>query len=88
MERKYPALRAISAVFKVLSVLAFLGGIAVGIGVATKGMAEKAVLSIGLGVLYAVSLWAGAEMILVILDIEENTRRTAELLSKRPGEGE
>ena len=87
MERRYPALRAISLIYKVLAVLAFLAGLAIGVAQAIKGEPLRAVFSIALGIIYAIFLWAGAELILVLLDIEQNTRKTAELLSgRREGE--
>lgn len=91
-EERYPALRALSAVLKVLAVLVFLAGLATGVAQMLQGRQLGAVSYIvGLGIIWAVLLWAGAELILVALDIERNTRRMAELLLKRPekeqGEG-
>jgi len=83
MGRRYPALRAISVIYKVLAVIAFLAGLTLGALMTVKGLGGRAALPIGVGIIYALFLWAGAEMILVFLDIEQNTRRAAELLSKR-----
>lgn len=88
MRRRYPALRALSTVFKVLAVLAFLAGLVMGIMGTLQGLTDRAVVIIGVGVIYAVFLWAGAELILVVLDIEENTRRMAESLPEKSKEGE
>ncbi len=85
-ERRYPALRAIAVIYKVLAVLAFLVGLAIGIFGAVEGRVFEGVAAVAIGIIYALFLWAGAELILVVLDIETNTRRTAELLSQRPEE--
>ncbi len=88
-ERRYTTLLTISRVFRVVAwVLAILGGLGV-IGGTLQTLSEKsagealAVLIVGaLGVgLYTLLLLAAAEGIKLAIDIESNTRRTAELLS-------
>ncbi|MGA3128930.1 MAG: zinc ribbon domain-containing protein [Candidatus Korobacteraceae bacterium] len=83
--RRYPALRIIAVILKVLAALTAIGGVLSGIaagsipspgfGVPGGGAIVLLVILGGLG--YALFLWASAEMINVVLDIEENTRRAA-----------
>jgi hypothetical protein len=83
--RRYPALRIIAVILKVLAALTAIGGVLSGIaagsipspgfGVPGGGAVAFLVILVGLG--YALFLWASAEMINVVLDIEENTRRAA-----------
>jgi len=86
MERRYPALRAISVIYKVLAVLALLGCLAVGVVRAIEVKPLEGIFLVAMGIVYGIFLWAGAELILVLLDIEQSTRRTAELLSERARE--
>lgn len=86
---RYPALRIIAVILKVLAVLTALGGLLGGIAFGSipassyfpTGSGTISLLAIfgGLlaGLCYALFLWASAEMINVVLDIEENTRRAA-----------
>jgi zinc-ribbon domain len=82
---RYPALRIIAVILKVLAVLTVVGAVfsalsvaslpsSVGVGPAGPAIAFLAVI---LGLCYGLFLWASAEMIQVLVDIEENTRRTA-----------
>lgn len=97
MKRKYFALRLIAGVFKVLAWLAIVAGIVAfilslvsgGMFLNTMGYygglvyhIPMAFLSLFIGFVVFVGWYALAESILVFLDIEENTRRCAQLLSK------
>ena len=92
--RRYPALRVIAFVLKIGAVLTALGGMIFGVSAASLadfappyariGAAGTASFAIGwtiffFGLLYALFLWASAEMIHVMIDIEENTRRSSGL---------
>jgi uncharacterized protein YjeT (DUF2065 family) len=83
--RRYPALRIIAVILKVLAALTAIGGVlsalaagsipSPGFGVPGGGAIALLIILGGLG--YGLFLWASAEMINVVLDIEENTRRAA-----------
>jgi protein-S-isoprenylcysteine O-methyltransferase Ste14 len=83
--RRYPALRIIAVVLKILAVITaivgLLGGLSFTSLIGTNylpyagGLSALAIILAGL--CYALFLWASAEMINVALDIEENTRRAA-----------
>lgn len=81
--RRYPALRIIAVILKVFAAVAVVAGVISGLSLASiqssfgpafggSAMALFGVLG-GLG--YGLFLWASAEMIDVLIDIEENTRR-------------
>ncbi|MBN2200152.1 MAG: hypothetical protein JW747_09930 [Candidatus Aminicenantes bacterium] len=87
-KHNFPALRTVATVFKILawivaaaSVVAFVfllvggGGYGVGIGGNRIAMAFAVLLG---GAIYTLMLFAVAEGILVLLAIEENTRKAAE----------
>jgi hypothetical protein len=83
--RRYPALHIIAVILKVLAALTAIAGVLSGIaagsipspGFGVPGGGAIALLIILGGLAYALFLWASAEMINVVLDIEENTRRAA-----------
>jgi len=86
--RQYPALRIIAVILKILAVVTAVGGIlsalAAGSVPATPyfpsgGAISALIVLVGIlaGLCSALFLWASAEMIYVLLDIEENTRRVA-----------
>lgn len=83
--KRYPALRVIAVILKVLAAITAVGGV-------FSGLAASSILSRGYGVpgggaiplmiivaglCYALFLWASAEMLHVFIDIEENTRRAS-----------
>lgn len=92
LETRYPALRVISGIFKVLAVLAAIAGIIgalIGLmqmsgnsygATATGGMIV--VISLLYGGLACVYFFAVSEGIRVFLDLEVNTRLTNELLTR------
>ena len=69
-EKKYPALRFISGLYKVLAIVAVI------LGLLTATMAHGAESFLGIvgGVIGGISLWAFAEILNLFIDIEENTR--------------
>jgi hypothetical protein len=80
--KKFPALHTISAILKILAVVIAIAAIAAFIAIIAKALPlsgqnptliEAAIL-IG-GAFYFLMIWAMAEGILVILAIEENTRK-------------
>ena len=88
-DRRYPALRIIAFLFKILAALTAIGGAITGLsaasissslpnapGIGPAGSAIGWIIFLG-GLCYALFLWASAEMIHVLIDIEENTRRSA-----------
>jgi hypothetical protein len=84
---RYSALRMVVEGFRVLAVTVALAGLAGVVYVlvyrATVSNAQLLIaLSIGGGTLGTVTLFAAAESIKVFMDIEENTRRSVELLSR------
>ena len=90
--KRYPALRFISVLFKIFAVLSVLGGLLTVIGATSLGGSYGGYGGYGVAslisfpiiiscIMAAVFLWATSEGILVFLDIEENTRKTAEALS-------
>ncbi len=83
--KRYPALRAISFWYKILSGLAAVGAVfglfyAVMAAVSTEATAERTnqivggLIALAGGLVSAVTLLACAELIRVVIDIEENTR--------------
>jgi len=81
--KKFPALHTISAILKIFAVVIGIAAIAGFVGVITKVLPvyDQNVPLIGAAILlggafYLLMLWAMAEGILVILAIEENTRKT------------
>jgi len=97
LRKKYFALRLIAGVFKVLAWLAIVVGIVAFIlSLVSGGMFLNtmgtyvglvyhipiAILSLFIGFFVFIAWYALAETILVFLDIEENTRRCAQLLAK------
>jgi ABC-type glucose/galactose transport system permease subunit len=94
VEERYPALRIISTILRVLAwvvgVGCALGFVGTLIAAAATQSAHPALMALILavyGVFGFIYLYAGAEAILVFLDIEENTRRTAASLARmtQPG---
>lgn len=92
--RRYPGLRIIAFILKILAVLTALGGAITGLSAASitsslpnyPGIGSPGIGAAGsaigwiiflLSLCYALFLWASAEMIHVLIDIEENTRRSA-----------
>jgi hypothetical protein len=85
--RTYPALRTIAVVFKVIAWIALVSGVLALIGgIVMASTGEMQALSIAfagplLGLLYFVMLYSSAEMIYVLIDIADNTRKTAEAVA-------
>ena len=90
MEKRYGALRFIALVHKVAAGVALLysglnvvGVIFLRTVIGSTANATYYALAILGSLLVALLLWAIAESILVIIDIEANTRRSADLLASR-----
>jgi len=80
-EEKYPALRIVLIIWKVLVVVQVLVVFSIGAWATVKGPRNEAGIGVLLmlaSVLAALVQWALAELVQVVMDIEENTRRTAE----------
>lgn len=69
-EKKYPALRFISGLYKVLAIVAVI----LGLLTATMAHGTESFLGIVGGVIGGISLWAFAELLNLFIDIEANTR--------------
>ena len=79
----FPALKIVAGIYKVIALVAFVVG-AIGVSALLASQASPmAVMAAVYTLLTPLFLWAGGELILVFLSIEQNTRRTAELLSRR-----
>jgi len=81
--KKFPALHAISAILKILAVVVAIATIAMFVVIIAHifQISSQNPILTGIGILlgggfYVLVLWALAEGILVILAIEENTRKT------------
>jgi hypothetical protein len=80
-EEKYPALRIVLIIWKVLVVVQVLVVFTIGAWATVKGPPNETAIGLLLilgSFLIALVQWALAEMVQVVMDIEENTRRTAE----------
>ncbi len=90
--KSYPALRTIAVFFKILAWISLIGGALAFIGglvwafVGGNGEQAQAIATALfaplLGLLYFVMFYASSEMIYVLIDISDNTKRTAELLAQ------
>jgi len=87
MERRFPALHTVSAIFRILAWLVAIVDVITVVLVLTKKFALTALsgppvfLAVALllaGAIYFLFLYAFAEGILVVIAIEENTRKTAQ----------
>lgn len=85
LESKYPILRGIAELLKVASIITFIlsifaGGLVWGeFGGSTYSFLIP-IMMVLCGIITAILLLAVSEIIKVFIDIEENTRRTAEML--------
>ena len=74
-EQRYPALRITVMLVKVSSAVVLIATVGMGIVSLYAGPNPLlALLIVVVGLLAAVSYWAGAELLVVLMDIEENTR--------------
>ncbi len=88
MEEKYKALELLRKTFKVLAFVAGgLGLIFFVIILIAGGTPETpratSLLALALGVIYFLLLYTISEVLLLFSDIEENTRKTRELLERK-----
>jgi hypothetical protein len=72
-EKKYPALRTISGIYKVFGWLIAIATIIVA-AIFGQGGVAFALITIIFGALIVLGVFAVAELIMVFIDIEENTR--------------
>jgi hypothetical protein len=87
-QRRYTGLEAISRVFRILAwVVAILGGLGVigaSFGLVAQERSAEAFVTLLVGglivALYVLLLMAASEGIKIVIDIEDNTRRTANAL--------
>ncbi|MET0754471.1 MAG: hypothetical protein ABWZ66_13900 [Pyrinomonadaceae bacterium] len=88
-ETRYPVLEIITVVFQVLAVFVLVSALIVVANIYFRadvfdtGIASSMGIVFVIGIIGFVLLWASAEIINVFVHIEENTRRTAELLEKQ-----
>jgi hypothetical protein len=75
METKYKALRALSWVYRILGGLSFIGGIVLSV-------LDKVLIPAVAGIITAIVLIAFAELLQLLIAIEDNTARTAHLLAR------
>jgi hypothetical protein len=91
-ERRYAGLEAISRVFRILAwLVAILGGLAVigaSFGLVGQERSGEALATLIVGgllvALYVLLLLAASEGIKIVIDIEDNTRRTANAVIGSP----
>ena len=94
VERKYGALRAIAIIIKVLAILflifTVIGALSM-MGSSGKNEMMQGNMPMGAfggfmmliwGILGTICMWAGAELICLLIDMEENTRKTHILLER------
>ncbi|NIM03379.1 hypothetical protein GTN66_04415 [bacterium] len=88
MEEKYKALGLLRKTFKILAFIAGGMGVLFFIIILIAGGTPEtpratSLLALALGVIYFLFFYTISEVILLFSDIEENTRRTRELLEKK-----
>ena len=85
---RYPALRTIVAIYRILAIMVAIAavfGLLLGFSYSEEDPARKILVavSIGGGIFGTLTLAAASESIKVLVDIEENSRVTAELLRRK-----
>jgi len=95
VETRYRWLRVIAVVLKVFAWIVAIGCLLGFVGLVIWGLVKQTPEAVPIGLIllvYAffgfIYLYAGAEMIYVLLDMEANTRRSAELLERLGGGAE
>lgn len=88
MVEKYKALELLRKTFKILAFVAGGLGIVFFIIILIAGGTPEtpratSLLALALGVIYFISFYTISEVLLLFSDIEENTRRTKELLERK-----
>jgi hypothetical protein len=73
-EKRYPALRTISGIYKVVGWLIIVATVIVAVALLAQDVAIFAVIALVIGALIVLGVFAAAESIMVIIDIEHNTR--------------
>jgi tellurite resistance protein TehA-like permease len=86
---RYPVLEIISFIFQILAVLVIVGALAVVIIIFVRAEEFDTSVASAMGIIFVIGtigsaiLWALSEIINVFTHIEENTRRTSELLQMK-----
>ncbi len=88
MEEKYKALGLLRKTFKILAFIAGGVGFIFFVVILIAGGTPEtprvtSLLALALGVIYFLLLYTISEVLLLFSDIEENTRKTRELLEKK-----
>lgn len=88
MEPRFPALMAISAIFKVLAIVAAIIGVITAIGFlfTTAAAFTKLVTFVGLLVgtfIQAILFWAASDFLILLISVEHNTFLTKESVQTR-----
>ncbi|MDQ3693989.1 MAG: hypothetical protein M3464_10210 [Chloroflexota bacterium] len=82
---RFPVLRGISVVLKILAVLVLVVGILIGLVGLGADNQLGAIATFGtflIAAIYAFGLWVSAELIGVLLAIEANTRQSASVMAR------
>lgn len=82
METRYPALRLVCVLLKILVVLCALIDLLFAAGLLFNGKLMFSLLALVAGLLVAVFGWASIETFYIVMDVEENIRRGAVALEK------
>ena len=83
---RYPVLETIVFIYQLLAVLAIVGALALILNIYLRADVFDTGVASAIGIVFVISiissmiLWASAEVISVFIHIEENTRKTTELL--------
>lgn len=85
-ETRYPILEIVGFTYQALAVLVIVGAFAIVANIYFKAdvfdteVAYPMIIVFVIGVIGSVILWSSAEVINIFIHIEENTRKTADLL--------
>ena len=71
---RYPALRAVAWLLKTIAVITLLAAVFIALSGAAGVTGVRVVLALVAGIIAAVSIWASAEVLVVLLDIEGHAR--------------
>ncbi len=90
VEKKYRALRSISLVLKICAIVVLILGIVVAASsmastekqFESRHVAVPGFFTLILSIMAAIGLWAWAELIKLLIDVEENTRKTHVLVER------
>ncbi len=84
--QRYRFLKTAGSIFKILAWIVLVAGIISSIASATIAGGDAGVLIAGIGIIYSIITWvfllATRELFSLFIDVEENTRNTAERVTK------